>query len=118
LTDAQSSNDRLDHGHADLMKKQVATATPATNQENSLPQGLAALFGGAALMRFLKLWLTAMRSTMQDEVEGKMAGLKAKLNLTRSRKRPSHAILGKEMSQGMEVLEKLTKGELSRGRNG
>jgi len=113
LTDAQSSNDRLTTAMQDLMKKQVATATPATDQENSLPQGLAALFGGGGTNAFSQVMAEAMRSAMQDEVEGKMAGLKAKLNLTPEQETAIQAILGKEMSKGMEVLEKLTKGELS-----
>jgi hypothetical protein len=112
LTDAQSSNDRLTTAMQDLMKKQVPAATPS-EQENMLPQGLAALFGGGGTNAFSQVMAEAMKSAIQDEVEGKMAGLKAKLNLTPEQETAIQAILGKEMSKGMEVLEKLTKGELS-----
>jgi len=112
LADAQSSNDRLTTAMQDLMKKQVPAATPAES-ENTFPQGLAALFGGGGTNAFSQVMAEAMRSAMQDEVEGKMAGLKAKLGLTPEQETAIQAILGKEMSKGMEVLEKLTKGELS-----
>lgn len=113
LSEAQSSNDRLTAAVQDMMKKQVPVAAPVAEQENALPQGLAALFGGGGTNAFSQAMVEAMRAAAQDEVDGKLAGLKAKLNLTAEQETPIRDILGKEVSKGMEVMEKLTKGELS-----
>ena len=89
------------------------TAKPAPAPEPAKKKsGLAAFFGGDDGTNGTSEGFSGiMKAAMEQQVEGKISGMKLRLNLTPEQEAAVREILGKEMRRTTEITQKMLKGE-------
>jgi len=91
------------------------TAKPAPMPEPAKKKsGLAAFFGGDDGTNGTSEGFSGiMKAAMEQQVEGKISGMKLRLNLTPEQETAVRDILGKEMRRTTDITQKMFKGELT-----
>jgi hypothetical protein len=88
-------------------------ATQPTPQPPKKKSGLAALFGGEGTNDNTEALSGMMKAAVEQQIEGKIYGMKTRLNLTPDQEAAVREILGKEMKRGTELAQKMFTGEMS-----
>jgi len=93
------------------LNKQVA-AKPAA-EPPAKKTGFAALFGGDGTNDNSGAFSGMMKAAMDQQIEGKISGMKTRLNLTPEQEAAVREILNKEMHRSTELAQKMLKGEMT-----
>jgi len=75
--------------------------------------GFAALFGGDGTNDNSEAISGMMKAAVDQQIEGKISGMKTRLNLTPEQEAAVREILNKEMKRGTELAAKMFKGEMT-----
>ncbi|HZM03443.1 MAG TPA: hypothetical protein VFC44_10485, partial [Candidatus Saccharimonadales bacterium] len=109
LGHAKENNNRLTAEVQKLSKRDAARAAAAGKPEG--PKGLAAMFGGNGTNGMSGMMSKVMKNAMEQQLQGKMTSMKAKLNLTPDQETAIHDILAQQAEKGMAVAQKMFNGD-------
>lgn len=112
LDSVREDNGRLAARVQELMKEE--TATPTVAEKPAKKSGLAALFGGDGTNGFSEAMSGMMKAAIEQQIEGKMSAMKTKLNLTPEQDAAVRDIMGRQMSKGTELAQKMLTGDLTK----
>jgi hypothetical protein len=108
LAKTRENNTRLITEMHELSKKNSARIASAKKDDK--PKGFAALFGGNGTNGMSGMMDKVMKNAMQQQVDGKLAAMKAKLNLTADQEAAIHDILAKQADKGAAMVQKMFNG--------
>jgi len=111
LDASREENDRLTAKAQELMRP---AAAPATEQKPAKRTGLAALFGGDGTNELSEAMSDMMKSALEQQVEGKVMAMKSHLKLPPEQETAIRDILNKQMGKGVEIAQRMFKGDLSK----
>lgn len=112
LEKANADNDKLAARVQESLKHESTSAVAAEKPKK--PRGLAALFGGDGTNEMSEAMGGMMKAAIEQQMEAKLAGMKAKLNLTPEQEKAIREIMTKQMSKGMAAAQKMFSGDLSK----
>ena len=110
LEKANAVNDKLASRVQELLKRENNAATALPEKKTG---GLVGLFGGDGTNGMSEAMGKMVKAAIEQQLEAKIAGMMAKLNLTPDQEKAVRAIMEKQMSSGIESPQKMFKGELS-----
>ena len=111
LVAALADNDKLAASVQESLKqKNTALASAAKPKKAS---GMAALFGGDGTNGMSEAMNKMMKTAIQQQMDAKFAGMKAKLNLSPDQEKAIREIMDNQASRGAEITQKWMKGELT-----
>ena len=108
LEKANAVNDKLAASVQESLK--VKNDVLASANKPKKQSGFAALFGGDGTNGMSGM----MKAVMEQQVEGKISAMKAKLNLTPDQEAAIRNILTNQLGRVSEMTQKLLKGELTK----
>lgn len=112
LEKAHADNEKLAARVQELLKQKNAVQASADKPKRQ--NGFAALFGGDGTNGMSEVMGKMVKSVMEQQAEGKIAAMKAKLNLTPEQEVDIRRIMTSQMSRGTELAQKMMKGELTK----
>lgn len=113
LASAREENDKLVARVQELMQQQEAAQ--AAKPKPAKKTGIAALFGGEeGTNGFSEAMSGIMKSAIQQQIEGKLGGMKTKLNLTPEQEKAIREVMEKQMNRGTELAQKMFKGDVTK----
>jgi len=113
LKAAQAESDRIASRAEELAIRLNAKPAPASEPAKK-KSGLAAFFGGDDGTNGASEGFSGvMKAAVEQQIEGKISGMKLRLNLTPDQETAVREILGKEMRRGTELAEKMFKGDMT-----
>jgi hypothetical protein len=112
LKKANADNDKLSARVQEFMQGENNLAT--LEKPKTRKTGLAAMFGGDGTNGMSEAMSGMMKSVLEQQTDAKLAGMKAKLNLTPEQEKAIREIMAQQMSRGVEMAQKMFKGELSK----
>jgi hypothetical protein len=106
-----TNNDRLTAQVQDFLKREATQNSVAPKKEAApKPKGFAALFGDGT-NNMSQAMSKMMQTAMEQQVEGKLAGMKTKLNLTPEQEAAIRNIMTNQMSRATTMAQKMFGGE-------
>ncbi len=106
-----TNNDRLTAQVQEFLKREaIQTVVPPKSEPASKPKGLAALFGDGT-NNMSEAMNKMMQTAMEQQVEGKLAGMKTKLELTPEQEAAIRNIMTNQMSRTTAMAQKMFGGE-------
>jgi hypothetical protein len=109
LSHAKENNNRLTAEVQKLSKRDAVRAAAAAKPEGA--KGLAAMFGGNGTNGMSGMMNKVMKNAMEQQLQGKLASMKAKLNLTPEQESAIHDILAQQAEKGMAMAQKMFNGD-------
>lgn len=108
----EADNLKLAKRVQELMKETATAGTKPARRANPF----AAMFGGGEdgeTNQINAAMQDMMKAAIEQQMEGKIAQMKSKLNLTPEQEKSAREILGRMFGRGQEVAAKMMKGEVS-----
>lgn len=108
---ARDDTDRM-AARVEELNLRMAALKPA-GEPPKKKSGFAALFGGDGTNDNSAAFSGMMKAAIEQQIDGKVSGMKLRLNLTPDQEAAVREIVGKQLRRGTEMAEKMMKGELN-----
>jgi len=110
----KASREETDRMAARAEELNIRLAAKPVSEPAKKKAGFAALFGGGDGTNDNSAGFSGvMKAAVEQQIEGKVSGMKLRLNLTPDQEVAVREILGKEMRRGTELAEKMFKGDMT-----
>jgi len=112
LAQEEKVNDALNARVQELLKSEAARTDQAQTNESPKRTGFAALFGDGT-NGMSKAMGEMVKTMAEQQIESKLSGLKAKLNLSPEQEQAIREIMTRQTKLGTDIAQKVLSGEMS-----